>query len=135
MHPVSILSYSLLSVVLNHNPALFFLSSFEQLAVGRFLAALFDAISPRWFWILMSTDVTTAEVDGTDVTTLIPFFSDMLGKLGALDVWIAKYGANEVANCAREVAGTILPWIHLRDPEFPFESLLDAWSDSEDEPT
>lgn len=74
-------------------------------------------------------------MDRTDVTTLIPFFSDLVGKLGALDVWIARYDANEVVNYAREVVGTILPRIPLRDPEFPFEFLLDAWSDSEDEPT
>lgn len=74
-------------------------------------------------------------MDDTNVNTLIPFFSDMVGKLGALDVWISKFCDGEIASCAREIAETILPWVHYHHPDFPFETLLDAWSDNEDGPS
>ncbi|XP_010230042.1 uncharacterized protein LOC104582291 [Brachypodium distachyon] len=55
--------------------------------------------------------------------------------LGALDVWIAQFFDEEIATCARDITGTILPRVHLRHPDLPFKTLLDAWSDSEDGPT
>lgn len=72
-------------------------------------------------------EMRAAKVDGTVVSTLIPFFSDMVGKLGALDLWMSKFCDEEIASCAREIAETILPWVHLHHPNFPFETLLYAW--------
>lgn len=64
-------------------------------------------------------ELQAAKVDSTDVSTLIPFFSDMVGKLGALDVWISKFCDGEIASCAREIAETILPRGALPPPRFP----------------
>lgn len=85
--------------------------------------------------LLLRFELQAAKVDGTDVSTLIPFFSDMVGKLGALDVWISKFYDGEIGSCAREIAETILPCVHYYHPDFPFEALLDAWSNSEDGPS
>ncbi|XP_010236494.1 skin secretory protein xP2-like [Brachypodium distachyon] len=60
--------------------------------------SLCDVLS--WF------ELRAARVDGTDVTTLIPFFSDLVGKLSALDVLIAKFCTKEIANCAWEFSGS-----------------------------
>ncbi|XP_014755978.1 uncharacterized protein LOC106866387 [Brachypodium distachyon] len=63
------------------------------------------------------------EVDGTDVSTLIPFFSDLVGNFTVLDVWIAKFGTDEVANCAREMAANG-EFHQAGQGDFPFEAQL-----------
>ncbi|XP_024310308.1 uncharacterized protein LOC106866680 [Brachypodium distachyon] len=41
--------------------------------------------------LLPRFELQAAAVDGTDVSTFIPFFSNLVGKLGALDIWITQF--------------------------------------------
>lgn len=75
--------------------------------------------------------VASAAIDGSDVSTLIPFFAEFVGRLTAMEDRIRSFRDRQVSVAVSQVAGAILPRVHQAYPEFPFETIFKDWSPEE----
>lgn len=76
---------------------------------------------------LAKRGVPPVAIDGSDVSTLIPFFVEFVGRLTAVEDLIRSFGDRQMCVAASQVAGAILPRVHQAFPEFPFETIFNDW--------
>lgn len=80
---------------------------------------------------LAKLGVPPAVIDSRDISTLIPFFAEFVGRLTAVEERIRRFGNRQVSVAASQVASAILPRVHQAYPEFPFETIFNDWSPDE----
>ena len=78
-------------------------------------------------------DIPANSFEGDDLKSFLSFFSDFTGRMEGLPVAIEAFGDRQAGIGAREVASQVLPLVHAVHPDFPFQTVFDAWSDEEDE--
>ena len=68
-------------------------------------------------------------IDGTDVSTLIPFFDHLVSELRALRPRLDEVFQVDGERVAATTANLILPKVYSLAPDFPFAELLEPFSD------
>ncbi|XP_010240720.1 uncharacterized protein LOC104585505 [Brachypodium distachyon] len=80
---------------------------------------------------LAKLGVAPTTIDGSDVSTLTPFFAEFVGRLTAVEDRIRSFGDRQVSVAASQVAAAILLRVHQAYPDFPFETIFNDWSPEE----
>ncbi|XP_010236557.2 uncharacterized protein LOC104584116 [Brachypodium distachyon] len=93
--------------------------------------ALFRRLAEVGNESLSKLGVPPAAIDGSDIRTLIPFFTEFMGRWMATEDRIRSFGDRQVSVAASQAASAILPRVPQAYPEFPFETIFNDWSSEE----
>ena len=74
-------------------------------------------------------DMQPANVDGADVSTLVPFYDRLVSELGALRSRVDEVLRVDGERVAAATAKLILPRVFALAPGFPFGELLEPFDD------